>query len=75
MRLFESRVFIINYLHSNYRLAEACLVYNLKTLDIVYFGFYASIVYRIPWKHIVTWRFAVGNYVVSLGFYRHIETS
>ena len=43
MRLFESRFFIINYLHSNYRLAEAYLVYNLKTLDTVYFGFYASI--------------------------------
>ena len=43
MRLFENRVFIINCLHSNYRLAEACLVYNLKSLDTVYFGFYASI--------------------------------
>ena len=43
MCLFESRVFIINSCHSNYRLAEACLIYNLKTLDTVYFGFYVSI--------------------------------
>ena len=35
MRLFESRVFIINGLHSNYGLAEACLVYiiYIKILD------------------------------------------
>ena len=38
MRLFERRVFILNCPHSNYRLAEACLVYNLKTLDTVYFS-------------------------------------
>ena len=43
MRLFGNRAFIINCLHSNYRPAEACLVYNLKTLDTVYFGFYVSI--------------------------------
>ena len=73
MRLFESRVFIINCLHSNYRLAEACLVYNLKTLDTVYFGFYASI--ESLRKRIVTLRFALGNYVVSSGFYRHLINS